>query len=58
MKVWVEYESNTIDKQSRLRPTAYQELPLGAVKAEGWLKEMLLRQSNGMTSGWMSFILR
>lgn len=50
MKVWVEYESNTIDKQSRLRPTAYQELPLGAVKAEGWLKEMLLRQSNGMTS--------
>lgn len=50
MKVWVEYESDAVDKQSRLQPTAYQELPLGAVKAEGWLKEMLLRQRNGMTS--------
>lgn len=48
MEVWVRYE----DKASRPapRPLAYGELPLGSVKAEGWLKEMLLRQKEGMTS--------
>jgi len=27
----------------------YQELPLGAIKPEGWLREMLLRQKTGTT---------
>lgn len=45
MEVWVRYE-----QKRELRPLAYQELPLGSVKAEGWLKEMLLRQRGGMTS--------
>ena len=30
-----------------LRPNPYIELPLGAIKAQGWLKEMLLRQKTG-----------
>ena len=29
--------------------TLYAELPLGAIKPEGWLKEMLIRQKNGAT---------
>lgn len=29
--------------------TPYQELPLGAIKPEGWLREMLLRQKTGTT---------
>lgn len=33
-----------------LVPLAYSELPLGDVKAEGWLKETLLRQRDGMSS--------
>ena len=45
MEVWVRYE-----QKRELRPLAYQDLPLGSVKAEGWLKEMLLRQRGGMTS--------
>ncbi|MBD2703091.1 glycoside hydrolase family 127 protein [Spirosoma sp. BT702] len=32
-----------------LRPNAYVELPLGAIKPQGWLREMLLRQKNGAT---------
>ncbi|GAB3702786.1 glycoside hydrolase family 127 protein [Spirosoma flavus] len=32
-----------------LRPNAYTELPLGAIKPQGWLREMLLRQKNGAT---------
>ena len=32
-----------------LRENPYLELPLGAVKPEGWLKEMLLRQKSGAT---------
>ncbi|RZM24129.1 MAG: hypothetical protein EOO88_23885 [Pedobacter sp.] len=32
-----------------LRSNPYQELPLGAIKAEGWLREMLLRQKSGTT---------
>ncbi|SOD82065.1 beta-L-arabinofuranosidase domain-containing protein [Spirosoma fluviale] len=30
-----------------LRPNPYIELPLGAIKPQGWLKEMLLRQKTG-----------
>ncbi len=32
-----------------LRPNPYIELPLGAIKPQGWLREMLLRQKNGAT---------
>ncbi|GAB3718469.1 beta-L-arabinofuranosidase domain-containing protein [Spirosoma lituiforme] len=32
-----------------LRPNPYRELPLGAIKPQGWLKEMLIRQKNGAT---------
>jgi len=32
-----------------LRKNPYLELPLGAIKAEGWLKEMLVRQKTGST---------
>ena len=32
-----------------LQQRAYAELPLGAIKAEGWLYEMLDRQRKGMT---------
>ena len=32
-----------------LRPNPYTELPLGAIKPQGWLKEMLIRQKNGAT---------
>lgn len=32
-----------------LRQNPYQELPLGAIRPQGWLKEMLLRQKSGAT---------
>ncbi len=32
-----------------LRENPYIELPLGAIRAEGWLKEVLTRQKNGIT---------
>ncbi|MDR6197457.1 beta-L-arabinofuranosidase domain-containing protein [Siphonobacter sp. SORGH_AS_0500] len=32
-----------------LHQNPYQELPLGAIKPKGWLKEMLVRQKNGAT---------
>lgn len=32
-----------------LRSNPYSELPLGAIKPQGWLKEMLVRQKNGST---------
>ena len=47
MDVWLRYDS---DDARSLHPSAYQELPLGTVKAEGWLKEMLVRQKNGISS--------
>ncbi|GAB3772232.1 glycoside hydrolase family 127 protein [Spirosoma horti] len=36
-----------INNRKPLRPNPYIELPLGAIKAQGWLKEMLVRQKNG-----------
>lgn len=35
--------------QQGLRKNFYSELPLGAIKPQGWLKEMLVRQKNGST---------
>lgn len=32
-----------------LRPNPYLELPLGSIKPQGWLKEILVRQKNGAT---------
>jgi DUF1680 family protein len=32
-----------------LRKNPYQELPLGAIQPQGWLREMLVRQKNGAT---------
>lgn len=32
-----------------LRQNPYTELPLGAIRPEGWLREMLIRQKNGAT---------
>lgn len=32
-----------------LRSNPYSELPLGTIKPQGWLKEMLVRQKNGST---------
>ena len=38
-----------ISNRPPLRPNPYIELPPGAVKAQGWLEEMLIRQKNGST---------
>jgi DUF1680 family protein len=38
-----------IKSRAPLHPNPYIELPLGAIKPEGWLKEMLIRQKNGAT---------
>jgi DUF1680 family protein len=38
-----------LNNRAPLRPNPYIELPIGAVKAEGWLREMLIRQKNGTT---------
>ena len=32
-----------------LEPTDYAALPLGAIRPEGWLREQLQRQANGLT---------
>ncbi len=44
-------QTNTlyVSSQEPLRENPYIELPLGSVKADGWLKEMLIRQKNGAT---------
>ncbi len=34
---------------SKLRPNPYSELPLGSIKPQGWLREMLVAQKNGAT---------
>ena len=38
-----------ITSRAPLQQHAYHELPLGAIKPQGWLKEMLLRQKSGAT---------
>ncbi|MEJ7680571.1 MAG: beta-L-arabinofuranosidase domain-containing protein [Segetibacter sp.] len=37
------------NSRTPLRQNPYLELPLGAIKPQGWLKEMLMRQRNGST---------
>ena len=37
------------EKPRALAPSEFTELPLGAISAEGWLKETLLRQKEGAT---------
>lgn len=37
------------NSRAPLRQNPYLELPLGAIKPQGWLKEMLIRQKNGAT---------
>ena len=32
-----------------LAPTEFAELPIGTIKAQGWLYDQLVRQKNGMT---------
>ncbi len=41
--------AGTVSDPPGLRENPYQELPLGAIKPRGWLKEMLVRQKNGST---------
>ena len=38
-----------INNPAPLHPNRFIELPLGSISAEGWLKEMLIRQKNGAT---------
>lgn len=42
-------KSKTASKTTQLRTNPYKELPLGAIKPQGWLREMLLTQKNGST---------
>lgn len=43
--------TSSCNKQvTEIQPLAYSELRLGSIKPDGWLKETLLRQRNGMTS--------
>jgi hypothetical protein len=39
------YQNN----RAPLTKNAFVELPIGAIQAEGWLKERLIRQKNGLT---------
>jgi DUF1680 family protein len=41
--------ANYINNRAPLQANPYIQLPLGAIKPQGWLKEMLIRQKNGAT---------
>ncbi len=38
-----------LNNRAPLRSNPYIELPLGAIRPQGWLREMLIRQKNGAT---------
>lgn len=42
-------QANYTSNRVPLRQNTYIELPLGAIKPQGWLREMLIRQKNGAT---------
>ena len=42
-------QNNYVQNRAPLVEKPYLDLPLGAIKARGWLKEQLTRQKNGMT---------
>jgi len=41
--------TNYVGSRAPLRQNPYIELPIGAIKPQGWLREMLVRQKNGAT---------
>jgi len=41
--------ANYVGNRQPLHRNPFIELPLGAIRADGWLKEMLVRQKNGAT---------
>lgn len=43
------YPASYHNSRAPLRENPYIELPLGNIKPQGWLKEMLVRQKNGAT---------
>ena len=49
LNVSAQTTKNYINNRAPLRANPYIEIPLGAIKAEGWLKEMLVRQKTGNT---------
>lgn len=42
-------QSHYLSNREPLAPTAYLELPIGAIKAGGWLQDQLERQRSGLT---------
>ncbi len=42
-------QENYVSNRTPLQPEAYIKLPVGAIKPEGWLKEYLVRQRDGLT---------
>jgi hypothetical protein len=44
-----DHNINYVNNRAPLKPKAFIELPLGAIKPEGWLKEQLLQMAEGMT---------
>ena len=45
----VSLASDVIVQRAPLCPKQFIPLPLGSIRAEGWLKEQLIRQKNGLT---------
>ncbi|MCT4646844.1 MAG: glycoside hydrolase family 127 protein [Carboxylicivirga sp.] len=41
--------TNYIGNKAPLKPSAFIKLPVGSIQPEGWLKEYLVRQQNGLT---------